>query len=147
MIEINVVDRTVPWFYSASQSQMFNRLFYADIVSNAERLPNGNTLICSGVRGRLFEVTTSGRIVWEYMSPFVGTATGGPSSTGPGASPRAGPRATSSKTPTPPRRALARPLPPLPSNLPRFPLTSNAHPHSHEVPVAAAGRSQARTGP
>ena len=34
------------------------------------RLPNGNTLICSGVKGRLFEVDVAGTIVWEYMSPF-----------------------------------------------------------------------------
>jgi hypothetical protein len=33
-------------------------------------LPNGNTLICEGYDGRLFEVTTKGQVVWEYVSPF-----------------------------------------------------------------------------
>jgi hypothetical protein len=39
----------------------------------AQRLANGNTLICSGVGGRLFEVTRSGEIVWEYRNPFSGS--------------------------------------------------------------------------
>ncbi|MDE0823203.1 MAG: hypothetical protein OSB07_04425, partial [Dehalococcoidia bacterium] len=30
----------------------------------------GNTLICEGAPGRVFEVTPSGEIVWEYISPF-----------------------------------------------------------------------------
>lgn len=39
--------------------------FYSRIVSNAQRLPNGNTLICSGVQKWLFEVTNTGQLVWE----------------------------------------------------------------------------------
>ena len=34
--------------------------------------PSGNTLICEGQWGRLFEVTPEGDIVWEYVSPFMG---------------------------------------------------------------------------
>ena len=47
--------------------------FYSPFISGAQRLPNGNTLICSGVKGRLFEVTRDGEIVWEYMSPYFRT--------------------------------------------------------------------------
>ena len=36
-----------------------------------ERLPNGNTLICEGAPGRLFEVTPDKEIVWEYINPYV----------------------------------------------------------------------------
>lgn len=43
--------------------------FFSPIVSAAQRQPNGNTLITSGARGRLFEVTPSGEIVWEYYLP------------------------------------------------------------------------------
>ena len=43
--------------------------FFSSFVSGAERLANGNTLICSGVEGRLFEVTASGQTVWSYQSP------------------------------------------------------------------------------
>ena len=41
-------------------------------VSNAQRLPNGNTLICEGDTGRLFEVTSAGELVWEYVNPHFG---------------------------------------------------------------------------
>jgi hypothetical protein len=35
-------------------------------------LPNGNTLICEGDFGRLFEVTAGGEVVWEYVNPYFG---------------------------------------------------------------------------
>ena len=44
--------------------------FYSSFISGAQRLPNGNTLICSGAQGRIFEVTPDGRVVWDYRSPF-----------------------------------------------------------------------------
>ena len=40
--------------------------------SNAQRLPNGNTLINEASFGRFFEVTRDGEIVWEYINPFFG---------------------------------------------------------------------------
>jgi hypothetical protein len=39
------------------------------IMSSAERLPNGNTLICSSLQGRIFEITTTGTNVWEIATP------------------------------------------------------------------------------
>lgn len=39
-------------------------------ISGAQRLPNGNTFICDGPAGRLFEITRAGRTVWEYRVPF-----------------------------------------------------------------------------
>ncbi|MBL8862581.1 MAG: aryl-sulfate sulfotransferase [Planctomycetes bacterium] len=44
--------------------------FYAGFISGAQRLPNGNTLVCEGTTGRLFEVTRAGAIVWEYWNPL-----------------------------------------------------------------------------
>jgi hypothetical protein len=35
-----------------------------------QRLPNGNTLITEGMHGRIFQVTPSGRVVWEYLTPY-----------------------------------------------------------------------------
>ncbi|MCA8941339.1 MAG: aryl-sulfate sulfotransferase [Planctomycetes bacterium] len=43
--------------------------FQSPIVSNCERLPNGNTLICSGFQARVFEVTPSGQTVWSHRAP------------------------------------------------------------------------------
>jgi hypothetical protein len=45
--------------------------FYSSEISGAQRLPNGNTLICAGVRGFFFEVTPAGETVWEYVNPVV----------------------------------------------------------------------------
>ena len=54
------------WSYVAPEPTSF----YSSFISGAERLPNGNTLICEGAKGRLFEVTPGGAIVWEYWNPF-----------------------------------------------------------------------------
>jgi outer membrane protein assembly factor BamB len=46
--------------------------FFSPNISGAQRLSSGNTLICEGQMGRVFEVTPDGDIVWEYISPFFG---------------------------------------------------------------------------
>lgn len=43
--------------------------FFSLLLSSAQRLPNGNTLICEGNSGRVFEITADGRKVWEYLAP------------------------------------------------------------------------------
>ena len=58
------------WMYTASS----RRSFFADFVSGAHRLPNGNTFICSGPTGRFFEVTSGTDVVWEYENLFSGDA-------------------------------------------------------------------------
>jgi hypothetical protein len=40
--------------------------FYSSLLSAAQRLPNGNTLVTIGVEGRLAEITCDGTLVWEY---------------------------------------------------------------------------------
>ena len=55
------------WHYEAK-----NRTdFFSSEISGAHRLPNGNTLICAGVIGNLFEVTAAGEKVWQYVNPVV----------------------------------------------------------------------------
>ena len=55
------------WHYEAK-----NRTdFFSSEISGAHRLPNGNTLICAGVVGHLFEVTPAGEMVWQYVNPMV----------------------------------------------------------------------------
>jgi len=44
--------------------------FFSARISGAQRQPNGNTLICSGRRGDIFEVTEEEDIVWQYISPL-----------------------------------------------------------------------------
>ncbi len=54
------------WSYSDPKN------LFAPFISGAERLANGNTLVCSGPDGRILEVTREGKIVWEYLNPHGG---------------------------------------------------------------------------
>ncbi len=44
--------------------------WYSWHISGAQRLPNGNTLVCDGPAGRLFEITSEGEKIWEYLNPY-----------------------------------------------------------------------------
>ena len=41
------------------------------LMSNAQRLSNGNTLVVEGEHGRITEVTPGGEVVWHYRSPLM----------------------------------------------------------------------------
>jgi hypothetical protein len=60
------------WSYSGLNKQDF----YSSYISGAQRLPNGNTLICSGANGTVFEVTPEKEIVWKYINPVKGSGQG-----------------------------------------------------------------------
>jgi hypothetical protein len=47
-------------------------LFFSPFISGAQRLSNGNTLICSGAAGRVFEVTAAGKVVWDWRNTLGG---------------------------------------------------------------------------
>jgi len=68
VMEVNPATNKIEWEYKADPLSEF----YSAIGGGAQRLPNGNTLICEDVAGRLFEVTPDGEIVWEYINPFFG---------------------------------------------------------------------------
>ena len=53
------------WVYTAATPSDF----FSPYISGAQRLPNGNTLICDGAHGTLFEVTPAGKTVWKYINP------------------------------------------------------------------------------
>lgn len=81
VLEINPVDMSIAWEYTADKSSRPLWSFFSHYISGAERQPNGNTLICEGSNGRIFEVTPSGEIVWEYVNPFPNTTGRIPNST------------------------------------------------------------------
>jgi hypothetical protein len=56
------------WSYSAPKKSDF----FSMLISGAQRLPNGNTLICSGINGTVFEVTADKKMVWKYINPSKG---------------------------------------------------------------------------
>jgi outer membrane protein assembly factor BamB len=66
VLEINPSTGEVVWSYEDTPPIAF----FSPLISNAQRLPNGNTLINEGSFGRLFEVTTNGEVVWEYVNPY-----------------------------------------------------------------------------
>jgi hypothetical protein len=69
------------WSYAAPKRTDF----YSMLISGAQRLPNGNTLICSGINGTIFEVTPTKDTVWKYVNPEKARMTfgfGGPPKTG-----------------------------------------------------------------
>jgi hypothetical protein len=63
VLEIDPVTMKRVWAYSPGSG------FFSTNISGAQRLPNGNTLITEGAGGRLLEVTTAGKIVWEFVNP------------------------------------------------------------------------------
>ncbi|MBD3385008.1 T9SS type A sorting domain-containing protein [candidate division KSB1 bacterium] len=56
------------WHYQADEPQTF----YSHHISGVQRLANGNTLICEGASGTLFEVTPDKELVWLYINPVTG---------------------------------------------------------------------------
>lgn len=56
---------TYTWTYQGTTAAPM----YSENISGAHRLPNGNTIICSGTVGRFLEVTSDKEIVWEYICP------------------------------------------------------------------------------
>jgi len=74
--EFNPITLEVVWEYSGlaigyGPSHSLAHSFFSATVSSAQRLPNGNTLICEGDDGRIFEVTRDLEIVWEYVNPYL----------------------------------------------------------------------------
>ena len=61
--------RAAEWSYSDPER------FYSGFISGAQRLPNGNTLICSGAPGRVFEVTPQCELAWDYRNRLGGSVT------------------------------------------------------------------------
>jgi hypothetical protein len=70
VLEINLVTKEIVWQYSAANSGASGWTFRSTHISNARRLPNGNTFIDEGQIGRFFQVTPEGEIVWEYLNPY-----------------------------------------------------------------------------
>jgi len=72
VIEMDPISGEVVWEYASDPKESF----FSPSISGAQRLPNGNTLICEGESGRVFEVTRQGEMVWEFRSPFRGVLSG-----------------------------------------------------------------------
>lgn len=67
--EINPAKNEIVWRYVEQNNPM---QFYSPHIGGVQRLAGGNTLICEGAHGCVFEVTPDGEIVWEYVNPVKG---------------------------------------------------------------------------
>ena len=68
VVEMDPKTGDIVWEYKSGS----NSSFASHHISGAQRLPNGNTMVCSGNSGHLFEVTAEKEVVWEYINPVTG---------------------------------------------------------------------------
>ena len=61
VLEVNPMTGELVWVYDKGLQ------FHSTYTSSAQRLLNGNTLICESVTRRVFEVTPDGDTVWEFI--------------------------------------------------------------------------------
>lgn len=66
IVEVDPAREKIVWEYEADPPASF----FSPWRGSSQRLPNGNTLICSSERGRVFEATPDGKIVWEFWNPI-----------------------------------------------------------------------------
>ena len=71
VLEVEPASGKVVWEYRDASAMMS---FFSSYISGCQRLPSGNTLVCEGITGRLFEVTPLAEIVWEYINPHFSQA-------------------------------------------------------------------------
>ena len=67
VIEVDPATRRIVWQYRATPP----RGFFSKQRGAAQLLPNGNVLVTESDRGRVFEVTRAGDVVWEFFNPDV----------------------------------------------------------------------------
>jgi Arylsulfotransferase (ASST) len=65
ILEIDPVSGSIVWRFASTDAASF----YSKALGSQQAPDNGNVLITGSLRGRIFEITRSGRVVWEYLNP------------------------------------------------------------------------------
>jgi hypothetical protein len=68
VIELEPSTSRIVWSYRTDPPESF----FTSIRGSLQALPNGNVLITESAKGRVFEVTREGQVVWEFWNPDVG---------------------------------------------------------------------------
>ncbi|GAB6042183.1 aryl-sulfate sulfotransferase [Endothiovibrio diazotrophicus] len=68
-LELNPQMDTIVWSYGNADDEYF----FSNHISGVQRLENGNTLVCSGVEGVIFELDGEGNRLREYTNPYGST--------------------------------------------------------------------------
>lgn len=64
VLEVDPASRRVVWSYRADAGETF----WSPSRGSSQRLANGNTLVTESDFGRVFEITSGGEVVWEYLA-------------------------------------------------------------------------------
>lgn len=65
VIQVEPATQRIVWQYQGDPPESF----FSDVRGSAQALPNGNVLVTESMRGRVFEVTRAGDVVWEFLNP------------------------------------------------------------------------------
>ncbi|MBW1997334.1 MAG: aryl-sulfate sulfotransferase [Deltaproteobacteria bacterium] len=70
-IEVDIKSGEIVWQTEdhGPAPYVHGRNHFSPFVSNAQRLPNGNTLLCEGQTGVIMEITRKQELVWQYVRP------------------------------------------------------------------------------
>ena len=72
IVEFDPSNNAIEWAYDGTEDEPFS----SQAGGSHQALPDGHVLVTSSLEGRLFEVTRSGEIVWEYYNPVRRTEKG-----------------------------------------------------------------------
>ena len=67
ILELDPLAKEIVWEYRSEPPKKF----FSAKRGYSQRLPNSNTLITESEKGRVFEITREGKIVWEFYSPNI----------------------------------------------------------------------------
>lgn len=70
VVEVNPSNNATVWQYVGGKSPLETVQFASSIMSGAQRLENGNTLITASMANTLLEVTPESEVVWKYTNDF-----------------------------------------------------------------------------
>jgi hypothetical protein len=65
--EVDIQSGEVVWQSEAGEGPNVGRTHFSHFISGADRLPNGNSVICSGCNGVVFELTSENEMVWHWI--------------------------------------------------------------------------------
>ncbi len=67
VVELDPLTKKIAWEYRSEVEGDF----FSYEKGGSQRLANGNTLITESVKGRAFEITRDGKVVWEFYNPNI----------------------------------------------------------------------------
>ncbi len=65
--ELNPTSNDIVWQYRAIDNP---QAFFSPHIGGCQHLASGNTLVCEGAKGCIFETAPDGNVVWEYINPY-----------------------------------------------------------------------------